>query len=148
MKNINAKIQKKAENFAKYKREKYNEGRDILAVLGSFGVTFTEDVEELVKGLVEIGEKQIADEIREILNKPPSSGQEIEERLFLIFIWGDVEPHVHGPFPCKEDRDNKALTLRAEYGEEAGYFPATITAEGQLIVDVYSGEFFEDADSE
>lgn len=52
-------------------------------------------------------------------------------KYFLIFVWGDVEPTVHGPFESMDERDEKALELRAENGRESGYFPAEVSDVGE-----------------
>ncbi len=68
---------------------------------------------------------------------------------YLIFIWGDVEPHLHGPYRTEEERDQAAHELRKEEGDEHGYYPAQVTmVNGRpvLSIDAYSGAFFEQDD--
>lgn len=72
-----------------------------------------------------------------------------KEKFYVIFIWGDVEPQTHGPFDKEEARDGKALELRRENSsEEGGIYPAVVSEDGQLVVDCYSGAFFESVDEE
>lgn len=58
----------KARRFVAYVADDYNKNRHIIATLGSFGVTFDSDVEELLKGLNHIEEYGLENEIRTQLN--------------------------------------------------------------------------------
>lgn len=60
----NKKTMEKAKKFADYVRDEYNKDRDIMATLGSFGITFDDDTRELLHGLECIGEDKIAEEIK------------------------------------------------------------------------------------
>lgn len=42
--------------FSKYAREEYNEGRALLATLGSAGITFNDDIERLIIALESIND--------------------------------------------------------------------------------------------
>lgn len=58
------KTMEKAKKFAEYVRSDYNKDRHIIATVGSFGITFDDDVKELLKGLECIGEQKMAEQIR------------------------------------------------------------------------------------
>ena len=62
---------------------------------------------------------------------------------YLLFLWNDVEPQLHGPFPTENIRDEKAKELRQKEGEEHGYFPLEITTGSEITVNSYPGSFFE-----
>jgi hypothetical protein len=47
--------------FSKYARDEYNEGRALLATLGSHGHTFTDEIEILAKALRNYGDNFLAD---------------------------------------------------------------------------------------
>ena len=63
---------------------------------------------------------------------------------YLLFIFDDVEPHLHGPFPTQKSRDEKAKQLRHSEGEQHGYFPIEITKGCKVSINSYSGVFFEE----
>jgi hypothetical protein len=50
-----------AKLFSAYARDNYNEGRALLATLGSHGHTFTEDIEILARALRNYGDDFLAD---------------------------------------------------------------------------------------
>jgi len=62
---------------------------------------------------------------------------------WLIFVWGDVEPELHGPFPTELERDNFAKYVRETEGNRHGFYPMTVT-DGIPDVRSYSGAFFPD----
>jgi len=51
----------KAKSFSKYARDKYNEDRALLATLGSFGITFNDDIERLIIALKDFGDYKLAE---------------------------------------------------------------------------------------
>lgn len=63
-------------------------------------------------------------------------------RYYILFVWRDVEPSLHGPYDTPDDRDAAARQLREEEGDEHGIYP--LDATGQVEVDCYSGAFFEE----
>jgi len=65
----------------------------------------------------------------------------MEKNLYLLVIWGDVEPQLMGPFATEKARDKKAREIRKVNGDDDGLFP--IEATGQVTVGSYSGAFFE-----
>jgi hypothetical protein len=74
--------------------------------------------------------------------------------LYLLHVWGDVEPSLQGPYDTEEERDHDAQHLRFVEGEDCGgLYPLTLEVElenmldgiqHKLEVDTYSGGFFED----
>lgn len=61
---------------------------------------------------------------------------------YLIFVWGDTEPEVMGPYATEETRDAKARWLRKTEGDAHGIYLLDIV-DGVPKVDAYSGAFFE-----
>jgi hypothetical protein len=51
----------KAKWFSEYVRDDYNEGRALLATLGSGGVTFCDDIERLIIALEDYGDLILVD---------------------------------------------------------------------------------------
>lgn len=68
-----------------------------------------------------------------------------EKKFFVLFIWGDVEPHLHGPYQTEEKRDNKVREIRRKEGVDGGgIYRAEVSKNGNLTVSPYSGGFFND----
>lgn len=65
-------------------------------------------------------------------------------RYYVLFIWQDVEPEIHGPYDTEDERDGMALILRQRDTDDlkSGIFPVEIDEDGALQVDSYSGGFF------
>ena len=66
------------------------------------------------------------------------------KNLYVLFIWGDVEPKLFGPFESQDERDNKAKELREKEGDEHGIFMLEVSKDGKPEVDCYSGAFFDE----
>jgi len=62
---------------------------------------------------------------------------------YLVFIWSDVEPELFGPFNSAEERNYRALQLRAEEGPDHGIFTLDIM-NGMPEISSYPGHFFEE----
>jgi len=41
---------------------------------------------------------------------------------YVLFIEGDVEPGLVGPYGSTEERDSKAVELKREHGDEHGIY--------------------------
>lgn len=67
-------------------------------------------------------------------------------RHFVLFVWGDVEPGLRGPYRTVEERDAAAQDIRREEGPDHGIFALDVT--GGVVVDCYSGGFLDDLDNE
>ena len=64
---------------------------------------------------------------------------------YLIFVWGDVEPEVWGPYPTDNKRDEIAREAHEQKGPEHGLYGADVLEDGTLKVWSYSGAFFNEA---
>lgn len=64
--------------------------------------------------------------------------------FYVLFLWGDVDPHIHGPYECEAERNAKARALRAEHGEGHGIYPMAIDSCYAPSVGTYSGGFFDE----
>lgn len=65
---------------------------------------------------------------------------------YVVFVFGDVEPHLYGPYATPEDRDQKARKIRALEGEDGGIYWLTKDANGAIEIGPYAGDFFGDSD--
>ena len=67
----------------------------------------------------------------------------VDKEYYLLFVWGDVEPKLIGPFQTPDERDKAALEKHKVEGEENGYYKLDMNG---IVpeVDVYSGDFFEE----
>jgi len=64
---------------------------------------------------------------------------------WLIIVIGDVEPHLHGPYPNEDTRDKWAKHHRSNDPEKKdGIYKLTTWGGGFPTIDSYSGGFFED----
>jgi hypothetical protein len=60
---------------------------------------------------------------------------------YVIFVRGDVEPEVLGPWHNKGNRENVAFALRRKHGLGHGIYPAQVV-DGRLTVGSYPSSFF------
>jgi hypothetical protein len=77
-----------------------------------------------------------------------------EKHIYLLQIWCDVEPILHGQYTDEEARDIEAKRLRRNQGEDCGgLYPVTLDislenmqdgVQHKLDVDTYSGAFFDE----
>lgn len=65
---------------------------------------------------------------------------------YVLFIWGDIEPEVWGPYSTEERRDEKARALRKEHGEDHGIYGIDCASRPEVWS--YSGGFFNDNEEE
>jgi hypothetical protein len=69
-----------------------------------------------------------------------------DQTYYLITIWGDVEPELHGPFATEEARDQAALNHRKKQLDDGEDFPDGIypldVIGGKPEISTYSGGFF------
>lgn len=69
------------------------------------------------------------------------------KQYYVLFIEGDVEPSLEGPFATSDERDERALNLKIEHGPEHGIFMLDIVSYGYmpaLQVNSYSTAFFKE----
>lgn len=62
---------------------------------------------------------------------------------WIVFVWGDVEPSIEGPFATDEERNEKAKQLRQEHGDEHGIYALDVE-QGVPEIFAYTGAFFEE----
>jgi hypothetical protein len=66
---------------------------------------------------------------------------------FILQIWADVEPSVHGPFKSADERNRKALAMKlnTEEGQGSSFYSLDIKGSIPEAVEVaaYSNQFFE-----
>jgi hypothetical protein len=58
-------------------------------------------------------------------------------KYYFIFVWGGVDPSVHGPYSTPEERYAAVLESVRENGDEHGYF--WLDTENGIEVGSYSG---------
>ena len=74
---------------------------------------------------------------------------------YVLHIWGDVEPQLHGPYKTAEERDDHARMIRADDDSEGGIYPLDAEIvykmnsdphghQPAIEVGTYSGGFFDD----
>jgi hypothetical protein len=69
---------------------------------------------------------------------------EIKYDYYIIFIWGDVDPALMGPYKTEEERDRIAREIRKEEGEEHGIYQLDVDKGTEVGLYSYSGAFFEE----
>lgn len=60
--------------------------------------------------------------------------------LYLVVVWGDVEPEVIGPFIDENQRDIRAGEIRAENGDKNGVYRLDISEEGKPVMCAFGGK--------
>jgi hypothetical protein len=84
-----------------------------------------------------------------LANYASVSGRVRSNAYFALFIWGDVEPSLEGPFRTPEERDAKSLEIRRREGpDEGGIYMLDIDEWGNPSVAPYCGGFLDDVDDE
>lgn len=74
-----------------------------------------------------------------------ASHPENEDGKYIVFIEGDVEPWIIGPFANADERDKKARELKREHGDEHGIFMLTVdSGSGMPVISAYSRRFFDE----
>jgi hypothetical protein len=65
-------------------------------------------------------------------------------KLYLLQIWGDIEPVLRGPYKTEALRDKAAKRYRkADPEKNNGLFPLDVPGNKRPTVHTYSGEFFQ-----
>lgn len=59
--------------------------------------------------------------------------------LYLLAVWGDVEPEVMGPYHDDDARLDAARTIRKAEGESTGLYRLDVPESGKPIADAFSG---------
>ena len=63
---------------------------------------------------------------------------------YVLFIYGDVEPEMFGPFDTREDRNKYAQHLRYEHGDDHGIYPLDAPRGTNPLVGTFNGSLFEE----
>jgi len=80
-----------------------------------------------------------AGNFRTVKGKPHES----QTGIYLVFVEGDIEPRIVGPFADGDERDRKARELRREHGRDHGIFMLDVEpSSGVPSIDAYCGGFF------
>ena len=58
---------------------------------------------------------------------------------YVLMIWGDVEPQLHGPFGTSELRDKKAHELYHKESSTHGYYRLEVPRGTPVKIETYSG---------
>ncbi len=65
-------------------------------------------------------------------------------RLWLVVVYGDVDPEVHGPYNTVDMQDRAALRFRKEdTNQRNGIFALQVNKRGYPVISAYSGGFME-----
>jgi hypothetical protein len=65
-------------------------------------------------------------------------------KLYLLQIWNDIEPVLHGPYKTEALRNKAAKRYReADPEGNNGLFPLDVPPKGRPVVQTYSGGFFQ-----
>lgn len=65
-------------------------------------------------------------------------------KLYLVFVWEDVEPEIQGPYADEDERDAAAGLFRAEEGDEHGIYRLDVNAQGEPSIDSFGGGEMDD----
>lgn len=66
---------------------------------------------------------------------------EVMKKYYVLFIWGDVDPELIGPFKSEAERNAKAKQLKAKRGDDHGIFRME-EKDGEVTVGPYPVDFF------
>ena len=68
----------------------------------------------------------------------------MKKRHYILFIAGDVEPQIIGPFASELKRDQTIRTLRQKRGSQHGYFRLEQSPPGCLLAAAYANSWWQD----
>ncbi len=68
----------------------------------------------------------------------------MKKRHYILFIAGDVEPQIIGPFASELKRDQTIRALREKRGGQHGYFRLEQSPPGSLLVAAYANSWWQD----
>ena len=68
----------------------------------------------------------------------------MKKRHYILFIAGDVEPQIIGPFASELKRDKTIRTLREKRGSQHGYFRLEQSPPGSLLAAAYANSWWQD----
>ena len=68
----------------------------------------------------------------------------MKKRHNILFIAGDVEPQIIGPFASELKRDQTIRVLREKHGSQHGYFRLEQSPPGSLLAAAYANSWWQD----
>ena len=68
----------------------------------------------------------------------------MKKRHYILFIAGDVEPQIIGPFASELKRDKTIRALRKKRGSQHGYFRLEQSPLGSLLAAAYANSWWQD----
>ena len=69
----------------------------------------------------------------------------MKKRHYILFISGDVQPQIIGPFASELKRDKTIRTLRQKRGSQHGYFRLEQNPSGSLLAAAYANSWWQEA---
>ena len=69
----------------------------------------------------------------------------MKKRHYILFIAGDVQPQIIGPFGSELTRDKTIRTLREKRGSQHGYFRLEQNPLGSLLAAAYANSWWQEA---
>ena len=69
----------------------------------------------------------------------------MKKRHYILFIAGDVEPQIIGPFASELKRDKTIRALREKHGSQHGYFRLEQNPSGSLLAAAYANSWWQEA---
>ena len=69
----------------------------------------------------------------------------MKTRHYILFIAGDVQPQIIGPFASELKRDQTIRTLRQKHGSQHGYFRLEQNPSGSLLAAAYANSWWQEA---
>jgi len=69
----------------------------------------------------------------------------MKKRHYILFIAGDVEPQIIGPFGSELKRDKTIRALREKRGSQHSYFRLVQSPPGSLLAAAYANSWWQDA---
>ena len=69
----------------------------------------------------------------------------MKKRHYILFIAGDVEPQIIGPFGSELTRDKTIRALREKHGSQHGYFRLEQSPPGSLLAAAYANSWWQEA---
>jgi hypothetical protein len=71
----------------------------------------------------------------------------MKQKYWVLIVWNDIEPELHGPYENEDERDSHAKELKKEHGNDHGIFPLDVNDEGLPEVGAYPAGFFMEEES-
>ncbi len=69
----------------------------------------------------------------------------MKKRHYILFIAGDVEPQIIGPFASELKRDKTIRALREKRGSQHSYFRLVQSPPGSLLAAAYANSWWQEA---